>query len=89
MLALRPLGFNFSNRFSSYLAMASSQNHGLTQNFPSGPVSSSIHIAKPYIFQQSIQQHMRNIEMKDDLIRLQAVAYIDGIRKALQMYGKL
>lgn len=69
--------------------MASSQSRGLTQGFSSGPVSSTIHIAKPYVFQQSIQEYMKGIETKDDVIRLQAVAYIDGIRKVLQMYGEL
>lgn len=69
--------------------MSLSQSHGLTQGVFSGPVSSTIHIAKPYVFQQSIQKYMKDIETKDDVIRLQAVAYIDGIRKVLQMYEEL
>lgn len=73
---------------SSQLVMASSQSNWLTHGLSSGPITSIIYITKPYIFQKSIRQYMKSIETKDDLIRLQAVAYIDGIRKALQMYGK-
>lgn len=69
------------------MALLQSRDHN--RQLPHDPISSHIRISRPYVFQQTIQQCIRNIETKDNLVRLQAVAYIDGIRKELQMYEKL
>lgn len=69
--------------------MASSQSHDLIQSFPPNSVSSQVHILKPYVFQQTIQQCIGRTESDGHMVRLQTIAYIDGIRKALQMYEKL
>lgn len=69
--------------------MASLQSHDLIKSLPPGSVSSQVHILKPYVFQQTIQQCIGQTESDGNMVRLQTVAYIDGIRKTLQMYEKL
>lgn len=53
-----------------------------------GPHPSYIETAQPYIFQSTIQKALAAAgmsEAKDDSIRLQGVAWIDSVRKALQL----
>ena len=53
-----------------------------------GPHPSFIQVAKPYIFEQKLQDCMTAIgvtEAKEDNARLQGVLWIDGVRKALQL----
>jgi CTD kinase subunit beta len=53
-----------------------------------GPHPSYIEIAKPYILQSRIQRCLAEINMlndKDDPVRLQGVAWIDQVRRALQL----
>ncbi|KAF2837165.1 cyclin-like protein [Patellaria atrata CBS 101060] len=53
-----------------------------------GPHPSFIEVAKPYIFQQRIQDCLFAIgmtEAKDDNVRLQGVAWIDNVRKSMQL----
>jgi len=55
---------------------------------PSGPHPSFIQLAKPYVFEQGLQQCMTEIgatEAKEDTFRLQGVTWIDSVRKALQL----
>lgn len=56
---------------------------------PVGPHPSYIEIAKPYIFEHRIRDCLNSAgvpEAKDDSIRLQGVAWIDSVRKALFLY---
>jgi CTD kinase subunit beta len=53
-----------------------------------GPHPSYIEIAKPYILQTRIQKCLAEINMsdaKEDAVRLQGVAWIDQVRRALQL----
>lgn len=53
------------------------------------PHTPYIQVAKPYIFEQKIQECMISAgfnEVKEDSFRLQGVAWIDGVRKALHLY---
>ena len=51
-----------------------------------GPHPSFIEVAKPYIFEQQIQKALAGIsEAKDVNIRLQGIAWVDSVRKALQL----
>ena len=53
-----------------------------------GPHPSYIEIAKPYIFEPKIQECLSVAgvsEAKDDSIRLQGVAWIDSVRKAMHL----
>ncbi|KAL8946911.1 MAG: hypothetical protein Q9222_006756 [Ikaeria aurantiellina] len=53
-----------------------------------GPHPSYIQIAKPYIFESKIQECMLSAgvtEARDDSIRLQAVAWIDSVRRAMHL----
>lgn len=53
-----------------------------------GPHPSFIQVAKPYVFEQKLQECMAAIavtEAKEDTIRLQGVAWIDNVRRALQL----
>ncbi|KAG8626951.1 hypothetical protein KVT40_005896 [Elsinoe batatas] len=53
-----------------------------------GPHPSFVQVAKPYIFEQSIQKSIEangGSEARDINIRLQGVAWIDNVRKALQL----
>jgi len=54
----------------------------------SGPHPSFIQVAKPYVFQQKLQECMTATgvnEAKEDNVRLQGVTWIDNVRKALQL----
>jgi hypothetical protein len=53
-----------------------------------GPHPSYIEIAKPYILQSRIHRCLTEINMlndKDDAVRLQGIAWIDQVRRALQL----
>ncbi|KAF1937372.1 cyclin-like protein [Clathrospora elynae] len=53
-----------------------------------GPHPSYIEVAKPYILQARIQKCLSDISMtdaKEDAVRLQGVAWIDQVRRALQL----
>ncbi len=53
-----------------------------------GPHPSFIQVAKPYVFQQKLEDCMIAIgvnEAKEDNVRLQGVTWIDNVRKALQL----
>jgi CTD kinase subunit beta len=53
-----------------------------------GPHPSHIEVAKPYILQSRIQQCLLDLRMsdaKEDSIRLQGVAWIEQVRRALQL----
>jgi len=53
-----------------------------------GPHPSFIQVAKPYVFEQKLQECMTAIgvtEAKEDTIRLQGVTWIDNVRKALEL----
>lgn len=67
--------------------MAPSQAHDLTEG-PLGPHPSHIQIAKPYVFQQTVQECISSTEAKDDGIRLQGVLWIDSVRKAMHLYER-
>lgn len=57
-----------------------------------GPHPSYIRIARPYYFEQKLQECMSQTgvsEAKEDSIRLQGVAWIDNVRKALRLYSPL
>ena len=54
-----------------------------------GPHPSYIQTAKPYIFDHKVQECLSAAgvtEAKEDSIRLQGVAWIDSVRKALHLY---
>lgn len=68
--------------------MASSQITEQMANGYVGPHPSYIEIAKPYIFEPKIQECLIGAgvsEAKDDSIRLQGVAWIDSVRKAMHL----
>ena len=68
--------------------MVSSQNNQLTDTNPVGPHPSYIQIAKPYIFQHTVQQCLifaGSSDAKDDGIRLQGISWIDSVRKAMHL----
>jgi CTD kinase subunit beta len=53
-----------------------------------GPHPSYIEVAKPYILQSRIQKCLNDVNMsdaKEDAVRLQGVAWIDQVRRALQL----
>lgn len=53
-----------------------------------GPHPSFIQVAKPYVFEHKVQECMTAIgvsEAKEDNIRLQGIAWIDSVRKAMQL----
>ncbi|KAF2502835.1 cyclin [Lophium mytilinum] len=53
-----------------------------------GPHPSFIEIAKPYIFEQRLQEYLSAIgmnETREDAVRLQGVAWIDNVRKSMQL----
>ncbi|KAL9087283.1 MAG: hypothetical protein Q9159_003703 [Coniocarpon cinnabarinum] len=55
---------------------------------PQGPDPSIIQVAKPYIFESTVQRRLRSAgipEQREDAARLQGVAWIDSVRKALQL----
>lgn len=56
-----------------------------------GPHPSFIQVAKPYVFEHKVQECMTAIgvtEAKEDNIRLQGIAWIDSVRKAMQLYAR-
>ncbi|MCJ1381179.1 RNA polymerase II C-terminal domain kinase beta subunit [Xylographa soralifera] len=68
--------------------MAFAQSDIATENGHVGPHPSYIQLAKPYIFEQKLQECMAATgvtEAKEDNIRLQGVAWIDSLRKALHL----
>lgn len=68
--------------------MAPSQALDPGENGSIGPHPSYIEIAKPYIFEPKIQECLTNAgvsEAKDDSIRLQGIAWIDSVRKAMHL----
>ncbi|KAK3045139.1 hypothetical protein LTS18_014480, partial [Coniosporium uncinatum] len=53
-----------------------------------GPHPSYIEIAKPYVFEQKLQEHMTKIgmsEAKESEVRLRGITWIDSTRRALQL----
>ena len=69
--------------------MAVTQSEFAAENGHVGPHPSYIQLAKPYIFEQKLQECMAATgvtEAKEDNIRLQGVAWIDSLRKALHLY---
>jgi hypothetical protein len=53
-----------------------------------GPDPSVIQVAKPYIFERTIGECIKKIgtnAVKEDSFRLQGVAWIDNVRRALQL----
>jgi len=55
-----------------------------------GPHPSFIEVAKPYIFEQKLQEFMLNVglvEAKEDTLRSQGVSWIDSVRKTMQLYA--
>jgi CTD kinase subunit beta len=61
---------------------------GTPRDTPIGPHPSYIEVAKPYILQSAIQKCLTDLSMsdaKEDAARLQGVAYIDQVRRALQL----
>ncbi|MCJ1474496.1 RNA polymerase II C-terminal domain kinase beta subunit [Lambiella insularis] len=68
--------------------MAPTQLSDNLENGHVGPHPSYIQLAKPYIFEQKLQECMAATgatEAKEDNIRLQGVAWIDSLRKALHL----
>lgn len=68
--------------------MAPSQIAETMENDHVGPHPSYIEIAKPYIFEPKIKECLTAAgvsEAKDDSIRLQGVAWIDSVRKAMHL----
>ncbi len=54
-----------------------------------GPHASYIQVAKPFMFEQQIDDLMdpaRVNQVKEDGVRLQGVAWIDSVRNSLQLY---
>ena len=68
--------------------MAPSQASPLIENDHVGPHPSYIQIAQPYVFEQKVQECMTAAgvtEQKEDSIRIQGVAWIDSVRKAMHL----
>ncbi|KAL8859295.1 MAG: hypothetical protein Q9178_004233 [Gyalolechia marmorata] len=68
--------------------MAPSQPTNPAEGSQPGPHPSYIQIAKPYIFESRIQECMLAAginEARDEDIRLQAVAWIDNVRRAMHL----
>lgn len=58
-------------------------------NGRTGPATSFIQVAKPYIFEQTIQECLKTTgvsQAREDNIRLGGVQYIDNVRKALKLW---
>lgn len=54
-----------------------------------GPPTSFIQVAKPFIFEQSIQECLKTTgvsQVREDTIRLAGVQWIDNVRKALKLW---
>ena len=57
---------------------------------PLGPHPSFIQVAKPYLFEWTVQECMAATgvsQLREDNCRLQGVTWIDNVRKALHLYG--
>ena len=68
--------------------MAPSHSSPLPEKNHVGPHPSYIQIAQPYVFEQKVQECMTAAgitEQKEDSIRIQGVAWIDSIRKAMHL----
>ena len=68
--------------------MAPSQASDATEASLPGPHPSYIQIAKPYLFDLKIKECLLLAgvtEARDDNVRLQGVAWIDSVRKALHL----
>lgn len=68
--------------------MAPSQSSDPAEVHQPGPHPSYIQIAKPYIFETKVQECLLAAGVtgtRDDSIRLQAVAWIDSVRRALHL----
>ncbi|KAI9739182.1 MAG: RNA polymerase II C-terminal domain kinase beta subunit [Cirrosporium novae-zelandiae] len=79
MAPVAPLNAANSNRATN----GSASNAG-----PRGPHPSFIQTAKPYVFEQTVEQCLSSLnasETKEDNIRLQGVAWVDAVRKELQL----
>ncbi|KAF2279202.1 cyclin-like protein [Westerdykella ornata] len=53
-----------------------------------GPPASFIEVAKPYLLQSAIERRLSDLNMSDareDAVRLQGVAWIDSVRRSLQL----
>jgi CTD kinase subunit beta len=64
-------------------------NLDAAENAHVGPHPSYIQLATPYVFEDKIKESLattRVTEVKEDNIRLQGVAWIDNLRKALHLY---
>jgi len=60
-----------------------------TENGRIGPPTSFIQVAKPYIFEQTIQECLKTTgvsQAREDTIRLAGVQWIDNVRKALKLW---
>ena len=60
----------------------------IDQNGALGPHPSFIEVAKPYVFEQQLQECLAGIggsEAREDHIRLQGVTWIDRVRKSLML----
>jgi CTD kinase subunit beta len=60
-----------------------------TENGRIGPPTSFIQVAKPYIFEQTIQECLKTTgvsQAREDTIRLAGVQWIDSVRKALKLW---
>ena len=67
------------------------QSSDAVENGHVGPHPSYIQVAKPYIFEEKLQECMAVTgvtEAKEDNIRLLGVAWIDTLRKALHLYAE-
>ena len=68
--------------------MAPAHSSSTVENDHVGPHPSFIQIAQPYVFERTIRECMNAAgitEQKEDSIRLQGVAWIDSVRKALHL----
>jgi CTD kinase subunit beta len=57
---------------------------------PPGPHPSFIQVAKPYVFERTVQECLAATgvsQLREDNCRLQGVTWIDNVRKALHLYG--
>lgn len=61
----------------------------LTNGSSTGPMQSHIQVAKPFVFQQTIENCFNDLgvaQVREDNIRLAGVKWIDDVRKALKLY---
>ena len=63
-------------------------DHPPVASAPQGPDPSIIQVAKPYVFEKTIESCLKASgvpEQREEMARLQGVAWIDSVRKALQL----